>query len=318
MTFEDLRVFVAVCEAGSLSAVARELGCTQPAVSQHVARLERELATPLIERGATGVNPTGAGDALYDAALDGLGAISTGIRRVEELRDGAVGALSVTTGGTTVRHFMRETVVRFRERHPGVVLQFVPGDSTRRCLEVVRRGSADLALITIGAPVRGIEQRTVVQQDLRLLVAIDDPLARRQRVRIQELEGIRYISMAERTTTYQLIQRAFANEGVALDATMSVDDFDTACAFVELGLGHAIAPAMQASHFVRDGRVHSVRIAGLEPVPIGWAARRWSALSTAALAFIEIFRSEMSKQKSVPGLTVASSNRAAVRTAARR
>lgn len=61
MTLEDLRVFVAVCRAGSLSAVARELACTQSAVSQHVKRLEREAGVSLLERRPRGVVPTYAG-----------------------------------------------------------------------------------------------------------------------------------------------------------------------------------------------------------------------------------------------------------------
>ncbi|CAM5452536.1 hypothetical protein SPURM210S_06573 [Streptomyces purpurascens] len=58
MALEDLRVFVAVCRAGSLSAVARELDCTQSAVSQHVRRLAREAGVSLLERQPRGVVPT--------------------------------------------------------------------------------------------------------------------------------------------------------------------------------------------------------------------------------------------------------------------
>lgn len=304
MTLEDLRVFVAVCDAGSFSAVARELGCTQPAVSQHVARLERELGTALLERSSTGVSPTGAGETLRVAAMDGLDAIATGVQHVAELRDGQVGALAITTGGTSVRHFMRGSVVRFRKRHPGVRLQFVPADSTPGCMEVLRRGEADLALVTIGEPVRGIEQRVVARQEPRLLVRGDDPLARRKRVRIRELADLRYIGLSARTTSAGLIERAFASEGVALEPTMTVDDFDTACVFVELGLGRAIVPAMQARNFAKEGRVTSVHIEGLAPVSIGWAARRWSALSSVAETFVEVFRRELQKQRAVPGLTL--------------
>lgn len=304
MTLEDLKIFVAVCEAGSFSAVARELGCTQPAVSQHIARLERELQTPLLERSSTGVAPTGAGSTLREAALDGLDSIATGVRRIAELREGEAGSVAITTGGTSVRHFMRGSVVRFRKRHPRVRLEFVPADSTPSCLEILRRNNADLALVTIGEPVRGIEQRIVVEQKPRLLVRSDHRFAQRKKLRIRELEGIRYISLAERTTSYGLLKRAFARDGVSLEVTMSVDDFDTACVFVELGLGQAIVPAMQAKNFAQSGRVTSVEIDGLEPVAIGWAARRWSALSSGATAFVEIFHREMKKQQSVPGLRV--------------
>lgn len=304
MTLEDLRVFVAVCQAGSFSAVARELGCTQPAVSQHVARLERELDTALLERSSTGVTPTSAGQSLRVAAMDGLDAIATGVAHVAEMRDGEVGALAITTGGTTVRHFMRGSVVRFRKRHPGVQLQFLPADSTQDCLEVLRRGDADLALVTIGETIRGIEQRTVARQEPRLLVRSDDPMARRKRVRIRELAGLPYIGLSAQTTSARLIARAFAEESVSLEPNMIVDDFDTACVFVELGLGLAIVPAMQAHNFARDHRVTSVHVQGLAPVPIGWAARRWSALSSVAEAFVEVFRRELGKQAAVPGLTL--------------
>ena len=121
MTLEDLRIFLSACETGSLSALARELSRTQPAVSQHIARLERELGVVLLERGSQGVAPTQAGEALRQAALDGLDAIAAGLQRVAEIRDGAQGSLSITTGPTTVRHFLCGAIVRFRRRYPGVV-----------------------------------------------------------------------------------------------------------------------------------------------------------------------------------------------------
>jgi DNA-binding transcriptional LysR family regulator len=304
MTLEDLRVFVAVCEEGSFSAVARKLGCTQPAVSQHIARLERELDTSLLERSSTGVIPTGSGRTLQEAALDGLDSIASGIRRIAELRDGEVGSLAITTGGSSVRHFMRETVIGFRERHPGIRLNFVPTDSSQSCLEILRRSNAELALVTIGEPVRGIEHRVVAEQKPRLIVSNDDPLASRKKVSIRELEGIRYISLTQRATSYGILKEAFEGEGLTLEATMSVDDFDTACVFVELGLGHAIVPAMHAMHFAQSGRVSSIEIQGLRPVLIGWAVRRWSSLSSAANTFVQIFHREMKKHKGVPGLKV--------------
>ncbi len=46
MTLEDLRIFVAAAEAGSMGELARSLGRTQPAVAHHVRRLEQELGLP--------------------------------------------------------------------------------------------------------------------------------------------------------------------------------------------------------------------------------------------------------------------------------
>ncbi len=77
MTLDDLRVFVAVCRAGSLSAVARDLSCTQSAVSQHVKRLERETGVQLLERHPRGVAPTSAGQILRAAAADGIAGLDS-------------------------------------------------------------------------------------------------------------------------------------------------------------------------------------------------------------------------------------------------
>src|SRR5690606_8510072 len=118
MTLDDLRVFVAVCRAGSLSAVARDLSCTQSAVSQHVKRLERETGVSLLERQPRGVVPTPAGRLLEAAASEGITGLDLALRRLRQMADGETGSVRVATGATTVRHFMSEAVVAFRQRHP--------------------------------------------------------------------------------------------------------------------------------------------------------------------------------------------------------
>ena len=102
MTLDDIRMFVAACEAGTLSAVARRLGTTQPAVSQRVRRLERECGLPLVERSRRGVAPTAAGRVLLDAAAEALGALDAARRELDRRRDGAGGSLR-RVGGRVMR-----------------------------------------------------------------------------------------------------------------------------------------------------------------------------------------------------------------------
>src|SRR5690242_11263642 len=136
VTLEDLRVFVAVYQAGNLSAAARTLSCTQSAVSQHIRRLEKHTGLALIERQPRGVAPTQAGRVLYQAALAGLASLDAALRHLGELRDGHGGTVSVTTGGITVRHFMTSAIAAFRRRHPDITLEFQAAYSTRRCVEL--------------------------------------------------------------------------------------------------------------------------------------------------------------------------------------
>src|ERR1700741_2999648 len=95
MNLEDLRVFAAVCDSGNLSQVARELGCTQPAVAQRVARLQRGLGGALLDRGTRGVAPTEAGRLMHRACADALGALGAAARSLESLRTGEAGSLRI-------------------------------------------------------------------------------------------------------------------------------------------------------------------------------------------------------------------------------
>ncbi|WP_026413075.1 LysR family transcriptional regulator [Actinomadura oligospora] len=287
MTFDDLRVFVAVCQAGSLSAVARDLSCTQSAVSQHVKRLERATGVRLLERRPRGVVPTPEGLVLQAAAREGLAGLDSALRRLGELARGEAGSVRVTTGSTTVRHFMSEAVVAFRERHPEASLEFRTETSSRSCFDALAEGSVDLAWVTIGGPVRGVEQRPVVELAWVLAVRADDPLARRSSLTAADLAGIRHIRLPENSSSRAHLDTAFARLGVHLTSDTGVADWDTAILLAELGVGHAVVPSLPGQG-ARGGPLRFLPLPDLPPLPVGWAVRRWDALTPLARTFADM------------------------------
>ncbi|MFB7595413.1 LysR family transcriptional regulator [Streptomyces sp. NPDC056160] len=286
MTLDDLRVFVAVCRAGNLSAVARDLGCTQSAVSQHVKRLERETGVSLLERRPRGVVPTPAGAVLRAAAADGLAGLDGALRRLRDLADGESGEVRIATGATTVRHFMADAVVAFRQRYPKVSLEFFTESSSRGCFDALAGGELDLAWVTLGAPVRGIEQRGVLDLPWVLAVRAEDPLADRACVDAAQLRDLRLIRLPPNSTSAAHLDAACAELGVRFGSDTSVADWDTAFLLAELGVGRAVLPALPG-HTTPDGPLRLVPVPALRPLSVGWAVRRWDALSPLARAFAE-------------------------------
>ncbi|MDH6115290.1 DNA-binding transcriptional LysR family regulator [Kitasatospora sp. MAP12-15] len=288
MTLDDLRVYVAVCQSGSLSAVARELSCTQSAVSQHVKRLEQETGARLLERHPRGVVPTPAGRVLQAAAADGIAGLDLALRRIDELVRGEVGSVRVATGATTVRHFMAEAVVAFRERYPQVSLEFQTEGSSRRCFAALASGTIDLAWLTLGSPVRGIEQRPVVELPWVLAVRAEDPLAARSRIEVADLADIRHIRLPENSSSRAHLDAAFTELGIRTSPEPSVADWDTAILLTELGLGHTVVPALP-DHYVhgKDGALRFIPIPDLPRLSVGWAVRRWDALTPLARTFAD-------------------------------
>ncbi|GAA0943860.1 LysR family transcriptional regulator [Actinocorallia libanotica] len=288
VTLDDLRVFVAVCEAGSLSAVARDLACTQSAVSQHVKRLERETGTALVERHARGVVPTRAGQVLYEAAQGGITSLDAALRHLGELRDGRSGAVRITTGGVTVRHFMAGTIPLFRSRHPEMTLEFRSAHSTRRCIELLHNGWADLAWITFDEPLPGIEQRPVLDLPWVLVVHADDPLAERASIDPAALAGIRYIAHPDNSASRRRLEEDFVRLGVRPPAPVCTADWDTAVLLAELDVGHAVLPALPLLLPHSGTPLRTVPIPDLTPLTVGWAARRWQTLSPPAAEFASL------------------------------
>lgn len=287
VTLDDLRVFVAVCRGGSLSAVARELGCTQSAVSQHVKRLERETGVALLERQPRGVVPTQAGRMLEAAAAEGIAGLDLAVRELRDLVDGRSGYVRVATGATTVRHFMSDAVVRFRRRYPQVNLEFRTVSSGRDSFDALADGTLDLAWITLGPPVRGIEQRAVVELPWVLAVRADDPLARRAHLAPVDLRDVRLIRLPPNSASAAHLDAACADLGVRFAYEPSVADWDTALLLAELGVGRAVVPAVPGLPVPGEGDLRLVPVPGLRPLPVGWAVRRWDALSPPARAFAD-------------------------------
>ncbi|HET6952177.1 MAG TPA: LysR family transcriptional regulator [Acidimicrobiales bacterium] len=287
MTLDDLRILVAACEAGSLSAVARQLGRSQPAVSQHIRRLERELDIALVERSRRGIAPTAAGRILLAAATDALGALDAGRREVDRLREGDHGSLRVATGGPTLRHFMTGPLAEFRTRHPSVAFDYVSATSTRQCLDAVRADHADLAFVTLAGD-EELERRPTLRTRWVLVVAADHPRAGAATLRPAELRDLHPIGMPGHTTSRMELEDELAARGVRLRYSTTVDDWDTAVQLVELGVGESIVPALWVHDLVARPRLRAIGIEGIRPLTFGWAARRWDALPPFADAFVTL------------------------------
>ena len=107
MTLDVRRVLIfrEVARAGSISAAARGLGWTQPAVSQHVNRLEREAGGPLLIRGSAGVALTESGRALLrraDLIAAELHAADEELAAYAQLRGGQVRLVAFPSAAATV------------------------------------------------------------------------------------------------------------------------------------------------------------------------------------------------------------------------
>lgn len=139
-------IFREVARAGSISAAARHLGWTQPAVSQHLNRLERDAGGPLLVRGAGGVSLTEAGMGLLrraDVVAAELHAAGEELAALADLRAGRVRLVAFPSAAATV---VPDALAELADRHPDVEVG-LDEQEPPEAMAAVLAGDADLALV---------------------------------------------------------------------------------------------------------------------------------------------------------------------------
>jgi DNA-binding transcriptional LysR family regulator len=150
---EGIKIFARVVESGSFSAVARELGTGQPAVSKQVAALEERLGAQLLMRTSRSLSLTEAGRDFYESAVKLIGDLEAAESRIGSGQAAPSGVVRVTAAHAFSRLHIVPRLPAFRERYPKVVIEMLVSERTSNLVEegidlAIRNGTlADSSLV---------------------------------------------------------------------------------------------------------------------------------------------------------------------------
>lgn len=257
-----LRVLRAVAATGSFSAAARELGCTQPAVSQQMKALEASAGTPLLIRTGREMRLTQAGEALVRHAagiLAGLTAAEEEIAAIAGLRAGRVRLVSFPSGSSTL---VPTALAALRAAHPGTRVSLVEAEPPRS-VEMLREGDCDIALaFRYGAGTGEWDDlvvRPLLTDRLVGLVPEGHRLADAPAVAIGELADEPWIAGCPRCRR-QLVE-ACESAGFTPRIDFATDDYPAVVGLVGAGLGVAVLPELA----IESVRPRGARTVAVEP-----------------------------------------------------
>jgi DNA-binding transcriptional LysR family regulator len=137
-----IRSFLAVAEAGSLSAAARATGISQPTLGRHIQAIEAALQVQLFTRTAQGQALTGAGQALLPPARAMQAAAADLALTAKGHAAGIEGTVRITASRVVSHVILPPVLARLRAQEPGIQIDLVPSDTTENLLF----GEADIAL----------------------------------------------------------------------------------------------------------------------------------------------------------------------------
>lgn len=142
------RIFHEVSQNESFSKAAKKLYMTQPAISQAIAQLEKELGTTLFLRSRKGVTLTAEGQLLHDYVNSALGILHVGESKVLEFQNLTSGELRIGVGDTIARFYLLSYLESFYKRYPNIKLKVLNG-TTSEIVKLIQSGEADVGICNL-------------------------------------------------------------------------------------------------------------------------------------------------------------------------
>ncbi|HWX48022.1 MAG TPA: LysR family transcriptional regulator [Roseomonas sp.] len=245
-TLRQLRTFLAVVDEGSVSLAARALGLTQPAASQQLRELERNLGIRLLDRAAGRSLPTAAGAAFAAPARRAVAAAEEALAAALSHREGHAGRVRLGTGATACIHLLPPVFAALKRRLPALEVVVVTGNSD----EMVRRveeGALDCAVVTLPLARNRALQITPLVAD-PLVALLPKAMAGPGRsIRPAELAALPLILYEAGGRTRGLIDAWFERAGLTPRPAMELGSVEAIKGLVSSGLGASILPALAAA-----------------------------------------------------------------------
>jgi LysR family transcriptional regulator, transcriptional activator of the cysJI operon len=293
MQIDSLKVFCDLAETESFTKAAHINGVTQSAVSQQIGSLERQFKTLLIERSKKKFRLTREGQMLYDYSKQIIQTYDSLLSELQEIKDIVSGTIRVATIYSVGLHDLPPYLKTFLKQFPTVNVHI----EYRRANQVyddVLGNVVDLGLVAYPVKDAKLEIIPLRKDRLVLICHPQHPFARKESVKLSELNKAKFISFEPDIPTRKAIDRLLRDGGVEITHVMEFDNVETVKRAVEIEAGISIVPQGTVSQEVAAGTLRQVSIEGPELFrPLGAIHKKNKVLSPAMKHFLNILKGDL-------------------------
>lgn len=265
--FQDLRIFLAVVDEGSLSRAADRCATAVSAASVRLKRLEEEAGCALFVRTARGLALTPAGMRFAEEARKVFWQLRVMEKSVAPFRTGAESVARLATNYNGAMTFLPEDVAAFLKDHPDCRIE----QQVVASLEVSKllvEGKADVGISAWLEPVHGLESFPYRTDRLVLLLPQDHPFANARSLRLRDALGFPFVGLNDNSSMQAFLLDRSRAEGREIEVRVAVSSLSIMARYVCAGVGIGFATqGIFERLFSRDTRL---RMAVLEDP---WADR---------------------------------------------
>lgn len=284
------KIYCAVVRTGNMSAAAKELYISQPAVSMSIRQLEERMGSTLLIRNTKGVRTTQEGSVLYEYLEQALGLIQTAERKYMEMVNLEAGEIRIGASDTVISHFLMPYLEQFNMENANINIK-VTNKTTYECLRLLKNGSVDICFINLP-----------IQQDRELEIkpclSIQDCLIggtkyqelAQKGIALSELDRYPLLLLEELSNSRRYLNQYAMREGVLLRPIIELGSNDLLVEFARINLGLTFVIREFEKAVIDNISIFEIPL--LPEVPeraVGMVWLRNVALSHAADSFIQLF-----------------------------
>lgn len=296
MDLFQLEIFMTVAREGSFSRAAEKLYRTQPAISQAIRKLEREVGEPLFDRSSRDGILTDAGQLLQEYAQKLLNLRSEARVALKELREMHKGKLAIAANEFTCLYLL-PALAEFRTLYPMIKVAVHRSLASRIPAEVIKH-SAELGVLSFNPEEPLLRSIVVYRDELAFVVNPNHPLASAQKVSIRQLGAETFVAHNVQSPYRAKVIQAFKRHKTPLNMDVELPTIDAIKRFVSSGTGVALVPGISIESEVARGELVRVSVRELRiERKLRLVYRKSASLSHAAQAFLKVAESMAEKHK---------------------
>ncbi len=293
MNLDVMKTFCDLVDTGSFSRAAEVNFVSQSAVSQQLAKLERELNVQLVSRGGGGVAATEAGKTFYQGCREILRRYEQLTGEVRSAADSIRGVLRMGTIYSAGLYIVDRFVRRFLRDHPEVNLH-VQYTTSSRIYSAVISGEMDLGVVAYPEKHRSIETIPLAEEELVVVCHPQHPLAGETVLAPRDLEGQRFVAFHRGIPTRRAIDRLLKASHVKVDVVMEFDNIELLKRAIYIEAGISILPRENIAREASHGDLSFIRFQDPRKWvrPVGVIRRRGKGATPAERMFLTLIRRE--------------------------
>ena len=240
MNLSKYEALTAVVEQGSLTLAARELGCTQSAVSHSLESLEKELGFPILKRSRAGVSLTTEGERLMPSVRALLSSAEQLEQPAAAIRGLDAGMVRIGAFTSVAVHWLPVVLKEFQTDYPNVDFRLLNGDY-HDVEQWLQDGSIDIGFVNVPCAL-DCECIPLMEDRLLAILPLDSRFASYPKFPLVECETEPFISLLK--SSDHDARRALEAAGVKPNVRFYTKDDYAIIAMVEQGLGMSIMPEL--------------------------------------------------------------------------